>query len=73
MGEQRCDRPRCTDVDGCSGWRELAVPAGLQAVAPDPISYLVTAERALIEGTTTAGEFAWVLLASAGLVGVGPH
>ena len=36
----------------------------------NPISHLVTAERALMHGTATAGEVGWVLLASAALVAV---
>jgi ABC-2 type transport system permease protein len=36
----------------------------------NPISHLVTAERALMHGTASAGEVGWVLLASAALVAV---
>jgi ABC-2 type transport system permease protein len=47
------------------------MPGWLQAfVEVNPISHLVTAERGLMHGTATAGEVAWVLLASAALVAV---
>jgi ABC-2 type transport system permease protein len=36
----------------------------------NPISHLVTAERALMDGTATVGQVGWVLLASAALVAV---
>ena len=36
----------------------------------NPISHLVTAERALMSGTATAAEIAWVLAASAALTAV---
>jgi ABC-2 type transport system permease protein len=47
------------------------MPDWLQAVVDvNPFSHLVTAERGLMHGTATAGEVAWVLLASAALVAV---
>ena len=42
------------------------MPGWLQAfVAVNPVSHLVTAERALLGGHPAAGPIAWVLLASA--------
>jgi len=42
------------------------MPGWLQAfVAANPVSHLVTAERALMAGRPAAGPIAWVLLASA--------
>jgi ABC-2 type transport system permease protein len=47
------------------------MPGWLQTVVDiNPISHLVTAERGLMHGTATAGDVAWVLLASAALVAV---
>jgi ABC-2 type transport system permease protein len=47
------------------------MPGWLRAfVDVNPVSHLVTAERALMEGTATAGQVGWVLLASAALVSV---
>lgn len=47
------------------------MPGWLRAfVAVNPVSHLVDAERALMNGTATAGQVGWVLLASAGLVAV---
>jgi len=47
------------------------MPGWLQAfVAVNPVSYLVTAERALLGGHPAAGPIAWVLLASAVLAAV---
>jgi ABC-2 type transport system permease protein len=51
--------------------RPETMPDWLQTVVDvNPISHLVTAERGLMHGTATAGEVAWVLLASAALVAV---
>jgi ABC-2 type transport system permease protein len=45
------------------------MPGWLRAfVDVNPISHVVTAERALMDGTATAGQVGWVLLASAALV-----
>jgi ABC-2 type transport system permease protein len=45
------------------------MPGWLQAfVHVNPVSHLVTAERGLIAGHPSAGQIAWVLLASAALV-----
>jgi ABC-2 type transport system permease protein len=47
------------------------LPGWLRAfVNANPISHLVTAERALMNGTGAAGQAGWVLLASAALVAV---
>ncbi len=47
------------------------MPGWLKAVVDvNPISHLVTAERGLMQGTATAGQIGWVVLASAGLVAV---
>jgi len=47
------------------------MPGWLQAfVAVNPVSHLVTAERALMAGHPAAGPIAWVLLASAALAAV---
>ena len=47
------------------------LPGWLRAfVNANPVSHLVTAERALMNGTATAGQAGWVLLASAALVAV---
>jgi ABC-2 type transport system permease protein len=47
------------------------LPGWLRAfVRVNPVSHLVTAERALMNGTAAAGEVGWVLLASAGLIAV---
>jgi ABC-2 type transport system permease protein len=47
------------------------MPGWLQAfVKINPVSHLVTAERALMHGQDPAGQVAWVLLASAALVAV---
>jgi ABC-2 type transport system permease protein len=45
------------------GWLRVFVDA-------NPVSHLVTAERALMGGTATVGQVGWVLLASAGLIAV---
>jgi ABC-2 type transport system permease protein len=45
------------------GWLRVFVGA-------NPVSHLVTAERALMNGTATASQVGWVLLASAGLIAV---
>src|SRR5258708_34844553 len=51
--------------------RPSTMPGGLQAiVSVNPVSHLVTAERALMEGHPATGQIAWVLLASAALVAV---
>jgi ABC-2 type transport system permease protein len=47
------------------------MPGWLQAfVAVNPVTHLVTAERALMAGAPAGGQTAWVLLASAALVAV---
>jgi ABC-2 type transport system permease protein len=47
------------------------MPGWLQAfVAVNPVTHLVTAERALMAGQPAASQLAWVLLASAALVAV---
>jgi ABC-2 type transport system permease protein len=47
------------------------LPGWLRAfVNVNPVSHLVTAERALMSGTAAAGQVGWVLLASAALVAV---
>jgi ABC-2 type transport system permease protein len=47
------------------------LPGWLNAfVDANPVSHLVTAERGLMDGTPTAGEVGWVLIASAVLVAV---
>jgi ABC-2 type transport system permease protein len=47
------------------------MPGWLHAfVDANPVSHLVTAERALMNGTAAGGQVGWVLLASAGLVAV---
>lgn len=44
------------------------MPGWLHTVVDlNPISHLVTAERALMNGTATAGEVVWVLAASGAL------
>jgi ABC-2 type transport system permease protein len=45
------------------GWLRVFVTA-------NPVSHLVTAERALMNGTGGAGQAGWVLLASAALVAI---
>lgn len=51
--------------------RPQTMPGWLQAfVKVNPVSHLVTAERALMGGQAAAGQVAWVLLASAALVAV---
>ncbi len=39
-------------------------------VNANPVSHLVDAERTLMNGTATASQVGWVLLASAGLIAV---
>lgn len=47
------------------------MPSWLRALIDgNPITHLVTAERGLMNGTATAGQIGWVLLASAALVTV---
>ncbi len=47
------------------------MPGWLRAfVDANPVSHLVTAERALMDGTAAAGQAGWVLLASAALIAV---
>jgi ABC-2 type transport system permease protein len=47
------------------------MPSWLQTVVgANPISHLVTAVRGLMDGTVTAGQIGWVLLASGALVAV---
>jgi ABC-2 type transport system permease protein len=47
------------------------LPGWLRAfVDANPITHLVTADRALMDGTATAGEISWVLIASAALTAV---
>jgi ABC-2 type transport system permease protein len=47
------------------------MPGWLQAfVAVNPVTHLVTAERALLAGQAATSQLAWVLLASAALVAV---
>jgi len=47
------------------------MPGWLHAfVDANPVSHLVTAERALMNGTAAASQVGWVLLASAGLIAV---
>jgi ABC-2 type transport system permease protein len=47
------------------------MPGWLQAfVLVNPVTHLVTAERALMAGQPAASQLAWVLLASAALVAV---
>ncbi len=51
--------------------RPQTMPGWLQVfVKINPVSHLVTAERALIGGQAAAGQLAWVLLATAALVAV---
>jgi ABC-2 type transport system permease protein len=51
--------------------RPQTMPGWLQAfVKVNPVSHLVTAERALMAGQAAAGQVAWVLLASAALAAV---
>ena len=51
--------------------RPQTMPGWLQAfVKINPVSHLVTAERALMGGQAAAGQVAWVLLASAALIAV---
>jgi ABC-2 type transport system permease protein len=57
--------------DGRDGLRRGIHAGWLQAfVAVNPVSHLVTAERALLGGHPAAGPIAWVLLASAALAAV---
>jgi len=51
------------DPDTMPGWLQAFVKA-------NPVSHLVTAERALMGGTATMGQVGWVLLASAGIVAI---
>lgn len=51
------------DPDTMPGWLQVWVEA-------NPVSLLVTAERALFAGTADLGDVAWVLVASAALVAV---
>ena len=45
------------------------MPSWLQTVVDvNPVSHLVTAERGLMDGTATAAQIGWVLLAAATLV-----
>jgi daunorubicin/doxorubicin transport system permease protein len=47
------------------------MPGWLQAfVHVNPVTHLVTAERALMAGQPAAGQMAWALLAAAALVAV---
>ena len=47
------------------------MPGWLRAfVDANPVSHLVGAERALMNGTAAAGQAGWVLLASAALIAV---
>jgi len=47
------------------------MPGWLQAfVHVNPVTHLVTAERALMAGQPAGGQLAWVLIASAALVAV---
>jgi daunorubicin/doxorubicin transport system permease protein len=47
------------------------MPGWLQAfVRLNPVSHLVTAERALMHGQAATGQLAWVLAASAALTAV---
>ncbi len=47
------------------------MPGWLRAfVTANPVSHLVTAERALMNGAATASQLGWVLLASAGLIAI---
>jgi len=49
--------------------RPATMPGWLRAfVDANPVSHLVTAERALMDGTAAAGQAGWVLLASAVLI-----
>lgn len=51
--------------------RPATMPGWLRAfVDVNPVSHLVTAERALMDGTPAAGQAGWVLLASAALIAV---
>jgi ABC-2 type transport system permease protein len=51
--------------------RPATLPGWLRAfVDVNPVSHLVTAERALMGGTAAAGQAGWVLLESAGLIAV---
>ena len=51
--------------------RPQTMPGWLQAfVTVNPVSHLVTAERALMHGQAATGQVGWVLLASAALVAV---
>lgn len=51
--------------------RPQTMPGWLQAiVSVNPVSHLVTAERALMHGQAATGQVGWVLLASAALVAV---
>jgi ABC-2 type transport system permease protein len=47
------------------------MPSWLRAVADaNPMSHLATAERGLIQGTATAAQLLWVLIAAAALTAV---
>jgi len=51
--------------------RPATMPGWLRAfVDVNPVSHLVTAERALMDGTAAASQAGWVLLASAALIAV---
>jgi hypothetical protein len=57
------------------GWRSLVDPHTMPEwprtfVDVNPVSHLVTAERGLMHGSATAGQVAWMLLASPALVAV---
>lgn len=51
------------DPSTLPGWLRVFVDA-------NPVSHLVTAERSLMDGTATAAEITWVLIASAALAAV---
>jgi ABC-2 type transport system permease protein len=49
----------------------VTMPSWLRAwVAVNPVSHLISAERALMNGTAAGSQAAWVLLASAALIAV---
>lgn len=51
--------------------RPATLPGWLRAwVDANPVSHLVTAERALLDGTASSGQVGWVLLVSAALIAV---
>ncbi len=51
--------------------KPATMPGWVRAfVTANPVSHLVDAERTLMNGTATAGQVGWVLLASAGLIAV---